>query len=167
MLGWLCTVVLLAPAPAAGSPPSPQSAARVAMQSLPDPGARPARRGEPFQLPSTYSLSRDPGFTPWTTFLSLGDEGVGQWTLEGTSLGGGLRCGDVRERWCEALGEGIVALAWEPDAAPIGLFAGASLVEIADERGDLELAPGFIAGLRFRPASLASLVRRVRAYAED
>ena len=165
MLAVVGIAVLVALAPAKPSPPTPQTAARVAMQSVPLPHVRAPKPGERTWLPSTYSLSRDPGFTPWSSFFSLGSDRVGEWTLEGTSLGGGLRCGDLRTRWCQPLAEAIVALVWEPDAAPIGLYAGFSLASVA-QGGEMKIAPGFTGGLRFRPASLASFVRRVRGYAQ-
>lgn len=164
MLASVSIAVLVALAPASPSPPTPQTAARVAMRTVPPPHVRPPRPGERTWLPSTYSLSRDPGFTPWSSFLSLGRDRVGEWTMAGTSLGGGLRCGDLRTRECQPLAEAILALAWQPDAVPFGLYGGFSLASVA-QAGEMTIAPGFTAGVTFRPASLASFVRRVRGYA--
>jgi hypothetical protein len=153
-------------APAAPSPPpTPQSAARVAVQSMPAPRMpNKPKRGEVTWLPSTYSLSRDPGFTPRSSFFTLGHDGIGRWTLEGTSLGGGLRCGDLRTSWCQPLAQALLALSWQPDGSPVAFFAGAELLSIG-VGDEMKPAAGFSAGVRFTPASLASLVKRWKSYA--
>jgi hypothetical protein len=163
MLSAICSIVLFAaPAPANAAPPTPQSAARIAVTSIPPPRAStPPRRGEVTWLPSTYSLSRDPGFTPWTSFFSLGHDGVGRWTLEGTSLGGGLRCGDLRDRWCQPLAFAMFALVWQPDDSPVAFVAGPSLTSVP-VNGEMRVTPGFSAGLRITTASLAAWVKRRR-----
>ncbi len=169
MLAWTTSLLAVALAPAvsapAPAPPIPQSAARVAVQSMLPPRipSKP-KRGETTWLPSTYSLSRDPGFTPWTSFFSLGHDGVGRWSLEGTSLGGGLRCGDLDMRWCQPFSSALLALAWQPDGSPVAFFAGAELLSIGTG-GEMRMAAGFSAGVRFTPASLASLVKRMKSYA--
>lgn len=164
--GTALVLVMVASAPAGGAPkatppPTPQNAARAIMLSTPPPLAVPKKR-DPTRLPSTYSLSRDPGYTPWSSFFALGDDAVGRWTLEGSSLGGGLRCGDLRAAWCLPLAEALMAFVWEPFDSPIGVFAGASLVSIANTGGEMQTGPGFTAGLRITPASWAAFVRRVR-----
>jgi hypothetical protein len=121
----------------------------------------PPRRGETVWLPATYSLSRDPGFTPWSTFFTLGHDGVGRWTLEGTSLGGGLRCGDLRSRWCQPLATAILALVWQPDDSPLAFVAGPGLTSIG-VGDEMRVVPEFTAGVRITTASLAALVKRWR-----
>jgi hypothetical protein len=144
------------------SPPTPQAAARVAARTLPPPRQASAPKRERTWLPATYSLSRDPGFTPWSSFFTLGDDRVGRWLLEGTSLGGGLRCGDLRSRWCVPLAEAILALAWQPHESPVALVAGPSVVSIG-VGDEMRTGAGFMAGVRFTPASLVALVRRLRS----
>lgn len=159
--------VALAPAsgPVSAPPPAPQSVARVAMRTLPPPRMQSKpKRGETTWLPTTFSLSQDPGFTPWASFLSLGHDGVGRWTLEGTSLGGGLRCGDLDMRWCQPFAQGLLALAWQPDGSPLAFYAGGEVVSIASG-GDMRTTVGFTGGVRIRTASLAALVKRVKSYA--
>jgi hypothetical protein len=112
-------------------------------------------------LPATYSLSRDPGFTPWSTFFSLGHDGIGRWSLEGTSLGGGLRCGDLRSSYCQPLATATVALVWQPDGSPLAFVAGPSLSSVAYS-GEMRVVPSFTAGVRITTASLAALVKRWR-----
>ena len=163
MLASVCAIALVSAAPAAASaaPPTPKSAARIAMKSMPPPRAAAPRRGEIAWLPATYSLSRDPGFTPWTTFFTLGHDGIGRWTLEGTSLGGGLRCGDLRDKWCQPLATATAAVAWQPDGSPLAFFVGPSLTSMSFGN-DMRLVPQFTAGVRLTPASLAALVHRWR-----
>jgi hypothetical protein len=164
MLSAVCSMVVLLAAPAAAnaSPPTPQSAARIAMKTMPPARMVSApRRGESTWLPATFSLSHDPGFTPWSSFFSLGHDGVGRWMLEGSSLGGGLRCGDLRSRWCQPLATAMLALAWQPDGSPLAFVAGPSVTSIA-QSGEMRLTPGFTAGVRITTASLAAWVQRRR-----
>jgi hypothetical protein len=163
MFASVSIIVLLAAAPAPASPPSPKAAARAAMQSQPLPSSHPAprRRGELTWLRAGYSLSHDPGFTPWSTFLSLADGPIGSWAIEGMTLGGGLRCGDVGTSGCQPLAYAILAAVWQPDGAPVGLFAGVNASSIPFG-GEMRTVPGFSAGIRITTASLAALVKRRR-----
>ncbi len=141
------------------SPPSPRAGARAAVASqLP---TRPPSRIDPRRLPPTYSLTQDPGFTPWSAFLSLGDDRLGAWTLEGTSLGGGLRCADLRHGGCQPLAYAVIAPVWQPHGTRVGVFAGPSLTALPFGTG-MALLPGFSAGIRVTPVSLAAVVRRLR-----
>jgi len=165
MLSSLLAIAIVSAAPAAASPtppppapPTPQAAARVAVRSMPPPGASTSPRlGESLWLPATYSLSQDPGFTPWSTFLTLGHDGLGTWTLEGSSLGAGLRCGDLWDRWCQPLATATLALVWQPDNSWLAFFVGPSMTSQPDD-GLMRIVPAFVAGLRITTPSLASLV---------
>ena len=146
-------------APSTGGPPSPRAAARAAVATqLP---SRPPSRIDPRRLPPTYSLTRDPGFTPWSAFLSLGDDRLGAWTLEGTSLSSGLRCNDPREAGCQPLAFAFAGPVWQPHGTRVGLFAGPSITSLPFGSG-MALLPGFSAGLRVTPVSLAAVVKRLR-----
>jgi hypothetical protein len=153
--------VLMAAPPPTTHPPSPKAAARASMRSTLPPRTMPPRRGERTWLPSTYSLSRDPGFTPWTSFFSLGDGLLGHWSMEGTSTGGGLRCYEDRSG-CVPFSEAIAALVWQPRGTPLGIYGGLSVASVPDASG-MNVAPGPTFGLRLTPPSLAALVRRARA----
>lgn len=157
----LLAIALAVAAPAAPSPPSPKAAARAAAKSLPARPSSGARTAEPRSLRIAYSLTGDPGFTRWSTFLSLGDDRLGHWSLEGTSLGAGLRCEDRTHGGCQPFAQAILAFVWQPDGAPVGLVAGASMTSlpVGDE---MKVVPGFTAGVRISAASLATLVRRRR-----
>lgn len=145
--------------PSVAAPPSPKAAARAATANqLPK---LPASRIDPRRVPSTYDLSRDPGFTPWSSFLSLGHDGVGAWTLEGTSIGSGLRCVDSRQGGCQPLGHAMIAVVWQPDGTRLGFFAGPSVTAMP-LGGGMQSQLGFTAGIRIKPASLVSVVRRLR-----
>ena len=109
----------------------------------------------------TYSLSQDPGFTPWSAFLSLGDDRLGSWTREGPSYRGGLRCVDTRALGCQPIAHAMAAPVWQPKGSGVGFFAGPSLTSTPVFRG-MTLLPGFSAGIRVTPASLATLVKRFR-----
>jgi len=164
MSSLVALALLLAASPAAPrEPPSPRSAARAAVKTMLPPRmpAAPARR-ERTWLPATYSLSRDPGFTPWSTFLSLGDDRLGHWALEGTSLGGGLQCAEAPHGGCVPFAQALLAPVWQPHGTPIGFYSGFELASVATGEG-MKVVPGFSAGLRVRPAALALLVRRLRA----
>ncbi len=151
----LTATVVLAPV----SPPSPKAAARAAVASqLP----KPVSHGiDPRRIPSTYSLTRDPGFTPWSSFLSLGHDRLGEWTLDGSSLSGGLRCIDLRQGGCQPLAYAIVAPVWRPYGSRVGFFAGPSVTSLPFGSG-MRVLPGFSAGIRVTTASLAAVVKRLR-----
>jgi hypothetical protein len=158
MLGAIALVLTIsAPAAAAPAPPPP----RVHAGSLPPAMAAPKKRGERSWVPTTYALSRDPGFTPWTSFLSLGDGAVGRWTIEGTSFAGGTTCGNVRDRWCESFAQAILAMVWQPYGQPVGFYAGLSVSSVPTDAG-MQVTAGPSAGIRINAASLASIVKRVR-----
>lgn len=119
------------------------------------------RRAEFGRLPIGFSLTGDPGFLRWTSFLSLGEDRLGRWTLEGTSLGGGLRCADFRHGGCVPLADANLAVAWQPHGSPVAILAGPTVTSIP-VGGRMRTSPGVTAGLRFTPASLAALVQRLR-----
>ncbi len=152
-------LALLAPSPSP-SPPSPKAAARAAMKAAPPTRPQP-RRPEFGRLPIGFSLTGDAGFLRWSSFLSLGEDRLGRWTLEGTSLGGGLRCADFRYGGCVPLAEAILAVAWQAHGSPVALLAGPTLTSLP-VGGQMRTTPGLTAGVRFTPASLAALVQRRR-----
>ncbi|MBC8069658.1 MAG: hypothetical protein IAG13_15080, partial [Deltaproteobacteria bacterium] len=119
------------------------------------------KRGERSWLPTTYALSRDPGFTPWTSFLFLGDGKVGRWTMEGTSFAGGTSCGTVRHAWCESFAQAILAIVWQPYGMPFAFYVGANVTSAPGD-GGMSAAAGPSAGIRITAASLASIVKRAR-----
>jgi len=106
-------------------------------------------------------LSQDPGFTPWSAFLSLGEGRIVRWSLEGTSLGAGLRCGSTRDGGCQPLAVAIMALSMRPFGTAWGFFVGPSVSSVA-VRGGMQTAPGISAGITFTPASLAAVIKRWR-----
>jgi hypothetical protein len=153
----------VAAAPAGVTPPSPRAAALAAERANPPlPTTRSLEQDDWLLVPRTYSLGRDPGFTPWSSFFVLGDDRIARWTTEGTSLGGGLGCDASRQPWCAPLAQALLALVWTPHDSPIGLFSGLSVTSLADKTG-MRTTPGFVAGLSFHPGSLVSVVRRLRA----
>lgn len=141
------------------SPPSPRAAARAAVATQLPP--RPPTRIDPRRVPSSYSLTYDPGFTPWTAFLSLGDDRLASYTVEGTSVGSGLRCVDLKQAGCQPAVHAMVAPVVQPRGTRVGFFAGPTIGSTPFARS-MRLLPGFSAGIRVRPASLAMLVRRFR-----
>lgn len=152
---------LAAPSVPPPSPPSPKAAARASMKTTLPPAQATPRRGERTWFPSTYSLSRDPGFTPWSSFLSLGEGKLGKWTMEGTSIGGGLRCTDYSHDGCTPFAEAIAAFVWQPRGTPLGFYGGLSVASV-QSGGGMTMTAGPTFGLRLRPPSLAALVRRAR-----
>ncbi len=144
---------------------SPKAAARASTKTaLPSPRALPAKKGDGSWLPAPFSLTQDPNFTPWSSFLTLGDDRLGRWTLEGTSLGSGLHCEDTGGFGCVPLAQATAAVAWQPHGTPIGFFAG--LTTTAMPRGGgggMGVRPGFVAGLRISPTSMVAAIRRIRA----
>lgn len=161
LLGTIALVLTLAApaaaAPVVAAPPPPRATA----SSLPPPMAVPKKRGERTWLPTTYSLSRESGFTPWTSFLSLGEDKVGRWTMEGTSFAGGTTCSSVRYAWCESFAQAIVALVWQPRGQPVGFYAGLNVASVSSDSG-MSATAGPSAGIRINAASLVSIVKRAR-----
>lgn len=139
-------------------PVGPLATSQPQMRRVPRPGERT-------WLPAAFSLSNDPGFTPWSAFLSLGDGRIVRWSLEGTSLGAGLRCGSTRDGGCQPLAVAILALGMRPLGTAWGFFVGPSVssVPVGDS---MRTVPGISAGITFTPASLASVIRRWRARGE-
>ncbi|HWB74745.1 MAG TPA: hypothetical protein VG755_07310 [Nannocystaceae bacterium] len=160
-LALVVIVLVAAPAAPPPSPPSPKAAARASMQSTLPPAKPAPKRGERAWIPSTYSLSRDPGFTPWSSFLTLHDGRIGKWTMEGTSTGGGLRCTDSTHHGCTPFAEAIAAFVWAPGDSPLGFYGGLSVASVGSG-GTMRTTAGPSFGIRIRPPSLASLVRRAR-----
>jgi hypothetical protein len=160
MLGAIALVLTIAaPATVTPAPPPPRASAG----SLPPPVAAPKKRGERTWLPTTYALSREPGFTPWTSFLSLGDGRIGRWTAEGTSFSGGTNCSNVRYAWCEAFAQAILALVWQPHGTPLGFYAGLNATSMPNA-GAMQTTVGPSAGIRITTGSLASIVKRARRH---
>lgn len=143
------------------SPPSPKAAARASMTTTLPPAQATPKKGERTWIPSTYSLSRDPGFTPWSSFFTLHDGKLGKWTMEGTSIGGGLRCTDYSHHGCTPFAEAIAAFVWQPRGTPIGFYGGLSVASVGSG-GGMRMTAGPSFGIRLRPPSLATLVRRAR-----
>ncbi len=145
-------------APAAPPPPRPVGVLAPTQPKIRRPPPRP---GERTWLPAAFSLSNDPGFTPWSAFLSLKDGKLVRWTLEGTSLGGGLRCGSMQDGGCQPLAFAMLALGLHPAGSAFGFFVAPSMSSV-NVGGRMQTAPGISAGITFTPASLASIVRRRR-----
>lgn len=149
---------LLALAPSSPPPPRPVGVLAPTQPKLRRPPPRP---GERTWLPAAFSLTNDPGFTPWSAFLSLKDGNVVRWTLEGTSLGSGLRCGSTKDGGCQPLAYAIMALGLHPVGSAFGVFVGPSVASV-NVAGRMQTAPGISAGITFTPASLATVVKRRR-----
>lgn len=153
--------IVLASAPTALPPPrpvGPLASTQPRIQRAPQPGERT-------WLPAAFSLSGDPGFTPWSAFLSLGEGRIVRWSLEGTSLGAGLRCGSTKDGGCQPLAFAMLALGIRPYGTAWGFFVGPNLSSAPD--GDrMRTAPGIAAGITFTPASLASVIKRRRGRSE-
>jgi hypothetical protein len=72
-----------------------------------------------------------------------------------------IRLERSRQGGCQPLGHAMIAVVWQPDGRRLGFFVGPSVTALPFG-GGMQAQLGFTAGIRIKPASLVSVVRRLR-----